>query len=357
MPMNNTSLMPSVGADEVQPLDYATLPLDVAEQLQRYEDDARRYLGDAQRSILQLAATLKAGSDLLAKRHVGTFDTWVQRLYPMLARATAYRLVSIANNLGPDYVSGGDVIPATLTSIGAIAAYLTAPEPVQEKVREGEIPPRRDEIAEATIIAQKAQKRAQELEAALTKANAELRELEGVRGSAQKTLELALKEAENSNLKVKILQDEMEKRIAAATASERAAIEKRYQSEIQKAQTEIEKTRGEVDKIRQQANRDLKSANDALREARQTAMDLADQLKRAGDEGAIWARWEIAAVRFGKQVDAIAAELPPESEMAVWLDGHWELHADLRKRVAALLNRLDQQEQRHAGHGYVVDAG
>jgi hypothetical protein len=342
---------------DMQPLNYASLPQEIAEQLQRYESDARRYLGDAQRSIFQLAATLKDARDLLSKRHVGFFDAWVQRLYPTISRTTAYKLASIADKAGADYVPDGDVIPAGLTSISAIAAFLSAPEPVQEKVKGGKLPPRRDEIVEATLLYEKAQARIKELEVTLAKQQAEIAGLQAVKDDAQKVVRYAETEMENAQLKLTTLEREMKDRIAAAAETERKTIKQRYDAELLDAQRDYMAWRRKAEEALKETDEKRKKAERDLRDAQRVAAGLAEQLKRSADEGARWARWEITAVRTGKQLEQIKGDIPSDDDVVIFLDGHWKLLDELLEQVDALRAVILERKRRHAGSGIVIDAG
>jgi hypothetical protein len=355
--MSNQDLIVADNNRQMQRLEHKGMPAEDIVELRRVEMEIDDALDTRDQAGNRTAFALKAANDIYAKAGnnqytAETFKDFVEQwAWRGLTLDNATRAVQFAKMLIED-LGPTQVLPAAIeqASDRVKIEYLRSHDDVKRDIEEGVIPPNRDKIREANLIAQKAETRSRELEVALAKAVDELAKIEATREQAEKTLEFALMESENARLKLAEQEREMKARIAEATAAERDRLENSYKAALYRAETDLKKTREE-------AERNLKRANTDLAQARKLSQDLTERLKVSRDRGAIWTRWEINSVKFAKQIEQIIAELPPEEEMVVYEQGHWQLLEDMVKRVdnlsAIIHNRLDRHSR---GEGIVVEA-
>jgi hypothetical protein len=320
--------------------------------LQRVEERIYSYADDLLNGWLGMAHEFAAAKPKLLEAH--QWGAWIEdRFAGFIGLPTADRLAEIGQIERSELAALRTTYFQKGTGIKAIAAYLAAPEPVQELVKAGEVAPTASDIARAITAAEEAVRRAEERERSARLAQATFEEqIDEVRREAQLQGQLALQQATAA------LQREVDEARHQATLRQRDMEE--AQRQIQRAQAEWderlayakkeERDHLEADFTKQmralQAQVDEQSK--AAKKAQQQANELNERLTHARDSEAVRARWGVLAMSIADTVDAWLAKFPSVID-AQYFEAHERTLMDnAAKRLEILLRRIKELSQSSA---------
>lgn len=338
--------------EPILPLEYAEIEdPDLRASLQRCEDRIISFTQDMTDSLFAMAPEFRlAREKLVTGGRGGLWGRWVARFHGGISVSTATRLAEIGQLERNELDALRSGLFAKTGGIAGIAAYLSAPVEIQDKVQKGEVSPVQKEIqsaARAFKEAQEAIKRAEERERAARLAEATVEEkIEAIRHAAQMQGQLAVQEATAK------LQREVDEARHQATLRQRDMEE--AQKQIQRAQAEWnerlayakkeERERLEVEHAKEMRafQEQLKEQEKAAKKAQQQAAELNERLTHARDSEAIRARWDVLAIDLTDYLDSKLAHFPSVAD-AQYFEAHERTLADgLVKRLEIVLQRAKE---------------
>lgn len=352
--------------------------------LQRIEERIMSYAGDVLDGWLGMAEEFHKAKAKLANNKSGQWTQWVEeRFGGFIALNTANRLAEIGKTERDELATLRHSYFQKGTGIAAIAAYLAAPEPVQDLVRAGEVEPTQVAIKRASTAegidlqkaisaikdAEEARKRAEDAEKRANDAAASLEaQLDQIRREAAMQTNLAVqeataklqREADEARHQAEMRQRDIEQaqREIQRAQSEWKQQEAALQARVTEAKTiaaKEERERAEqefTEKMRKLEKQLGMQERDAM-ESRKRLNEINARLGQARDAVAIRAKWDILAAELIARLEDAVNRMPSVID-AEYFENHERTLVDsVLRRAETLVTRL--KELANAG-ATVVDS-